>query len=338
MISLGFEPLPHVIFPHNWVESLSRRHQIPQALRRRDVLSLLQAKQDVVLQGALQRLRTTLKEYARDDDVYLLDETSKFATPPCRELHPGEHYRLVSTLDGWQSLSFGDWLYAFSNKLDQDNRDVLLLVPSNVWQRIQGNLPPLPRVRIEPVPAQLNAWLPTRTGIVREFKLHVEAINFQETFTGGPFSHDGDVYRTAWQQVDVKLVQACFEQFKNAIKKSSSLPEFVAQDGSTPAWNRLYGVYKEAQGRDLLSDKTVKFVESVLGSYKNLDIDIGPSAYLCEELKTSPSDPHLQSYFEVVGLCTRPVGQWWDHNYEKGSGAEFKGRDPRDQSGIEISF
>ncbi|KAF9953285.1 hypothetical protein BGZ72_005529 [Mortierella alpina] len=348
-------PLPHHIFSRSWLDRL--RNRIPQAWTLADLRQLLQDEQNVVLQKALERLRLMLNEFEnRDDDVYFLDETSKFATPPCREGHRGFACQLLSDLkpgdipecrrgagisialmcnvsgthrpapvmlittpDGWLPMSFESWLLAFNNKMGQENRNILLFVAANVWRSIQGKVQflSLSRIQVVPIPAQLNAWLPTRTGVVREFKLHVEAINFQETFNSGPLSHDGDVYRTAWQQVDVRILQNCFKEFEDAVeedRKRRDRDETVyAKDGSTPAWARLYGIYQKAQEGNRLSAKTVKHVEGVLGYYRNKDIDIGPSAYLCESLQLSPSDQYVQSFLEAAGLCTRLVNHWWDY-------------------------
>ncbi|KAG0230142.1 hypothetical protein BGW42_001129 [Actinomortierella wolfii] len=300
-------------------------------------------------------LNDTYKD--RDDDVYFLDETSTFAAPPCRSSHPNQPCpppggrgdglkhkngagisivlfcnangkdmrepvmlnRLIQTPSGWRPNAFTAWLRDFNDELDRANRNVLLLVGASVWQQIQHMLTNLmlPRVHIEAVPAQLNAWMPMRTGIVLEFKLNVMTINFEETFSHHPLSHEGAVYRKAWQTVDASIVQRCFCLFKHAIpglspkkKNPSGGEETNADDGeSSPAWRRLYGFYQNAE----LSAEIRKHIDSVLGYYKNQDIEIGPSTFLCEYLMTSRVwGPYDQCFLEEAGIFTRDIDQWWN--------------------------
>ncbi|KAF9110287.1 hypothetical protein BGX27_006566 [Mortierella sp. AM989] len=202
-------------------------------------------------------------------------------------------------------MSFAAWLVAFNKEL---NHNVLLLVSATVWEQIKDKLRGLmlTKVRIEAVPGQLNAWLPTRSGIAREFKAYVNAINFEWTL----YLHDslgGNIYQEAMQEVQDFIIQQCFERFKEAVE--GSVPVEVTQ-GLSPAQARLKKVLIKAHG--IKDGKEDKNNQGVYDYYMNQGSDIGPSAFLCAEIETMLLSSGAEGFFDAAGYGTRPVRDWWN--------------------------
>ncbi|KAF9157400.1 hypothetical protein BGX21_004139 [Mortierella sp. AD011] len=290
----------------------------------------------------LSRLRELLPKYTKDH-IYFCDVTSIFALPACVPRHRGRACQLLSkerqtestckrgpgisfvlfcnasgtvkrepvlldrsfqTSTGQRRISFATWLDAFDKELD---RDVLLLVSTAVLEQIKDKLPglALTRVHIEAVPRQLNAWLPMRAGIAREFKAYVNAINFEWTLWLHD-SLDGNIYQEAMQEVRSFIIQECFERFKEAVE--GSIPVEV-KGGLSPAQVRLKEVLMKAHGAE---EKEGKGNKNVYDYYLNQGSDIGPSAFLCTELETKLSSPGVEGFFDAAGYGTRPVRDWWN--------------------------
>ncbi|KAG0268422.1 hypothetical protein DFQ27_006774 [Actinomortierella ambigua] len=209
--------------------------------------------------------------------------------------------RLRGENPGQRRVHFSEWLAAFNNKLA---KNALLLVSEAVWGQIKDILPVhrLTKMRVEPVPAELNAWLPMRAGIVQEFKCYVNALNFE--WTGTMDGQIGDVYKTAMQEVQGSIVQQCFRQFKEAAQglNPGGMPGEL-----TPGQHRLMAALKARHG-----ENSEKVYHNVFDYYLNQGSDIGPSAFISNEVHAMHSGYDVAGWFDASGLATRPVRDWWN--------------------------
>ncbi|KAF9922562.1 hypothetical protein FBU30_007313 [Linnemannia zychae] len=295
---LSHEPLPPHKFSAGWLWSFKKRNQLKQV-----ALNKKAAVNDVSLE--ILTLRSLLDEYTMDD-IYFCDVTSIFALPDGTAKHePVMLDRLFQTSPGLRRKSFANWLVAFNDKLE---RNVLLLVSIAIWEQIKDKLQGLmlTRVRVEAVPAQLNAWLPMRTGVAREFKAYINAINFEWTL--GVNSIEGSVYKAAMQEIQASVIQQCFGRFKEAVQGQE--PTEMSKT-LTPAQLRLKRVLTNAHGKkpDGTADNSNK---GVFEYYLNQDGDIGPNAFLCTEIQMMLSNSDTQGFLDASGYSTRPVREWWN--------------------------
>ncbi|KAF9301714.1 hypothetical protein BGZ74_006368, partial [Mortierella antarctica] len=252
-----------------------------------------------------------------DNGTQVLAETLKTnSTLTTLELSSNEigDDRNIQTSTGQRRMPFATWLVAFDKELDHD---VLLLVSATIWEQITDKLPGLmlTRVRIEAVPGHLNAWLPMRTGIAREFKAYVNAINFEWTLFHRD-SLDGNIYQEAMQEVQSLVIQQCFDRFMEAVE---GLIPVEVSSGLSLAQARLKAVLIEAHGKKMEEDKSNKGVyeedkgnKGVYDYYLNQGSDIGPSAFLCAEIETMLSSSGVEGFFDAAGCGTRPVRDWWN--------------------------
>ncbi|KAG0081117.1 hypothetical protein BGZ90_010156 [Linnemannia elongata] len=327
---LSHEPLPPHKFSSDWLSQFKERNYLEEGKPSNKIV----VKDASLKLAKLQRL---LRDYAMDD-IYFCDVTSIFALPACVSSHRGRACQLLSrrqrtisscergpgvslllfcnasgtvkrepvmldrlfqTSPGLRRMTFAGWLVAFNKQLVNN---VLLLVSVAVWEQIKDRLRglALTKVRIEAVPAQLNAWLPMRTGIAREFKAYVNAMNFEWTLNAS--SPGGNIYQVAMQQVQASVIQQCFRRFKNAVQ---GLEPSEQSEELSPAQRRLKDVLTVAHGEEDKSNK------GVFEYYLNQGSDIGPSAFLCAEIQMMLSSSDVEGFLDASGHGTRPVGDWW---------------------------
>ncbi|KAF9207215.1 hypothetical protein BGZ49_000939 [Haplosporangium sp. Z 27] len=335
---LSQEPLPPLKFSNGWLEGFKNRNK--HYLMGGKTYSEMNLEDE---SAELSRLRQLLPRYTKDH-IYFCDVTSIFALPACVLRHRGKACQLLSKkqqtnsgckrgpgislvllcnasgtvkrepvlLDrnkqistGQRRIPFATWLDAFNKELDHD---VLLLVSATIWEQIRDRLQglTLTRVHIEAVPRQLNAWLPMRAGIAREFKAYVNAINFEWTLFLRD-SLDGNIYQEAIQEVQCFIIQQCFERFK---EKVEGLIPVEVQRELTPAQARLKKVLMKAHGAE--EEKEGKSNKGVYDYYLNQGSDIGPSAFLCAEIENMLPTSDSEGFLNAAGLVTRPVRDWWN--------------------------
>ncbi|KAF9282268.1 hypothetical protein BGZ88_011121 [Linnemannia elongata] len=287
---LSHEPLPPHKFSSDWLSQFKERNYLEEGKPSNKIV----VKDASLKLAKLQRL---LRDYAMDD-IYFCDVTSIFALPALKR-EPVMLDRLFQTSPGLRRMTFAGWLVAFNKQLVNN---VLLLVSVAVWEQIKDRLRglALTKVRIEAVPAQLNAWLPMRTGIAREFKAYVNAMNFEWTLNVS--SPGGNIYQVAMQQVQASVIQQCFRRFKNAVQ---GLEPSEQSEELSPAQRRLKDVLTVAHGEEDKSNK------GVFEYYLNQGSDIGPSAFLCAEIQMMLSSSDVEGFLDASGHGTRPVGDWW---------------------------
>ncbi|KAG0376191.1 hypothetical protein BGX24_008147 [Mortierella sp. AD032] len=167
----------------------------------------------------------------------------------------------------------------------------------------------LTRVRIESVPEQVNAWLPMRAGIAREFKAYINAFNFEWTLNKR--SRSGNIYQEAMQEVRASVIQQCFHRFKEAVQ---GLGPGEVSDELSPAQCKLKDVLIFAHGKKdkdgvIKEDKDNK---NVIEYYLNQGSDIGPCAFLCAEIQMMLSTSDVEGFLDASGYGTRPVHDWWN--------------------------
>ncbi|KAF9582861.1 hypothetical protein BGW38_010649 [Lunasporangiospora selenospora] len=281
------EPLPPHKFSPAWLRRFTKQNHLHEEPRNDE--TLLQDPSSDLL-----RLRHLLNEYAMDD-IFFCDATSIFAGTVKRE--PVMLDRVLSMPPGQQRMAFGEWLLAFNNELE---RNALLLVSVAVWEQIKDKLPALAltKVQVEAVPAQLNAWLPMRTGIVRELKTHINAINFE--WTKNPDSPIGNVYQAAMQEVQDSVIQQCFHQFMDVAQGSK--PGDVSEELSSGQL-RLMTALEKVHGNDGSNKGVYEY-------YLNQGSDIGPGVFLSAEIEAMLTSPDVE---EFLDLGTRPGNEWWNN-------------------------
>ncbi|KAF9580129.1 Tigger transposable element-derived protein 1, partial [Lunasporangiospora selenospora] len=181
--------------------------------------------------------------------------------------------RILRNRLGQQRVELSDWLIAFDSELENSS---LLLVSVVVWEQIKGMLQglKLTNLRVEAVPVQLNKWLPMRTGIVREFKCYVNALNFE--WTRDRSYPLGNVYQQAMQNVQGTVIQKCHQQFREVVQGTKPGKLFK---GLTPGQRRLDQVLRVVHNVNDGSN------DDVFQYYLNQDCDVGPSAFLGAEIE-----------------------------------------------------
>ena len=231
---------------------------------------------------------------------------------------PGNIGSQVNVTEDVRRVAFRDWLTTFD---EQVQREALLLISEETWEQIRGKLSGLRRVKVAVVPKHLNAWLPMRTGIAREFKSHINAINFERTLDPEKFS-EGDIYSMAMHDIDGSVIRDCFRRFSAAAHWSKkgkprdikSLDRVMKRgkpkdaDSAvilTSAQERLKSVFLSAH-------ENAKTKEHVLLYYLNQDSDIGPSAFLCSMIERMHLRPDVEPYLNPSGLGIRKES-WWSH-------------------------
>ncbi|KAF9979436.1 hypothetical protein BGZ75_009708, partial [Mortierella antarctica] len=315
------EPLPPCAFSNSWMEKFKVRMALK--MEKMDPLIFVNNDSDEV-----KELRQLLPRYERED-IYTCDVTSIFALPGCVLKHPKKAYRLqqyapgnfgsqVNGAEDVRRVTFRDWLTTFDQKVQ---RESLLLISEDTWEQIRGKLSGLRHIKVAVVPKHLNAWLPMRTGIAREFKSHINAINFERTLDPERFS-EGDIYSMAMHDIDSSVIRECFKRFSAAAHwskknkprdtKSSDRSTKRARAKSADSAVILTGAQERLKSVFLSAHKDAKTKEHVLLYYLNQDSDIGPSAFLCTMIEKMHRRPDVEPYLNPSGLGTRKES-WWSH-------------------------
>ncbi|KAF9953232.1 hypothetical protein BGZ70_000319 [Mortierella alpina] len=315
------EPLPPCAFSNGWMD----KFKVRMALKMEKADPLLFVKND---SDEMKELRQLLHRYALED-IYTCDVTSIFALPGCILKHPKQAYRLQQYAPGnfgtqvngakdAQRVVFQNWLTTFDRQVQ---RESLLLISEDTWEQVRGKLSGLERVKVAVVPKHLNAWLPMRAGIAREFKSHINAINFERTLDPGKFS-EGDIYSMAMHDIDSSVITDCFKRFSAA---AHWLKKGRPRDIKSPDKHMKRGKSKDTNSAVILTDaqerlksvflsahKDAKTKEHVLLYYLNQDSDIGPSAFLCSMIERMHLRSDVEPYLNPSGLGIRKES-WWSH-------------------------
>ncbi|CAO3571035.1 unnamed protein product [Mortierella alpina] len=315
------EPLPPCAFSNGWMD----KFKVRMALKMEKADPLLFVKND---SDEIKELRHLLHRHALED-IYTCDVTSIFASPGCVLKHPKQAYRLQQYAPGnfgtqvngakdVQRVAFQDWLTTFARLVQ---RESLLLISEDTWEQVRGKLPGLRRVKVAVVPKHLNAWLPMRAGIAREFKSHINAINFERTLDPEKFS-EGNVYNTAMHDIDSSVITDCFKRFSAAAHWSKKgrprdikSPDRPMRRGRSKDYDSavvLTGAQERLKSIFLSAHKDAKTKGHVLLYYLNQDSDIGPSAFLCTMIERMHLRSDVEPYLNPSGLGIRKES-WWSH-------------------------
>ncbi|KAF9564460.1 hypothetical protein EC968_004483 [Mortierella alpina] len=262
---------------------------------------------------------------SKRQEPVMLDRLQQYA--------PGNFGSQVNTAKDVRRIAFRDWLAAFDQEVQ---RESLLLISEDTCEQIRRDLSGLRRIKVAVVPKHLNAWLPMRTGIAREFKSHINAINFERTLNPGRFS-EGDTYSMAMHDIESSVIIECFEWFSAAVNWSRKGKPRDAKLPSKPKkrGKPRYGISpsestKERKTNDaksavaltggqerlksvfLSAHKNAETKENVLLYYLNQDCDIGPSAFLCNMIERMHLRSDVEPYLNPSGLGIRKES-WWSH-------------------------
>ncbi|KAG9321553.1 hypothetical protein KVV02_008198 [Mortierella alpina] len=247
---------------------------------------------------------------SRRQEPVMLDRLQQYA--------PGNFGSQVNSAEDVRRVTFRDWLTTFDQKVQ---RESLLLISEDTWEQIRGKLSGLRHIKVAVVPKHLNAWLPMRTGIAREFKSHINAINFERTLDPERFS-EGDIYSMAMHDIDSSVIRECFKRFSAAAHwskknkpRDTKSPDRLTKRGRAKKADSaviLTGAQERLKSVFLSAHKDAKTKEHVLLYYLNQDSDIGPSAFLCTMIERMHRRPDVEPYLNPSGLGTRKES-WWSH-------------------------
>ncbi|KAF9279838.1 hypothetical protein BGZ68_007654, partial [Mortierella alpina] len=245
---------------------------------------------------------------SKRQEPVMLDRLQQYA--------PGNFGSPVNGSTDVRRVAFRDWLSVLDEKVQ---RESLLLISEDTWEQVRGKLLGLRRVKVAVVPKHLNAWLPMRTGIAREFKSHINAINFERTLDPGKFS-EGNTYSMAMHDIDSSVIRASFRRFlavahwsKKGKPRDTKLPLTKRVKSKNSSYSvSLTGAQERLKTVFLKAHKNAQTKEHVLLYYLNQDSDIGPSAFLCTMIERMHLRSDVEPYLNPSGLGVRK-DNWWSH-------------------------
>ncbi|KAF9914085.1 Tigger transposable element-derived protein 6 [Lobosporangium transversale] len=198
-------------------------------------------------------------------------------------------------------MPFTEWLLAFDSVLE---RNALLLLSQEVYDQVKSALPAFRYLKVIPAPAHLNALLPMRAGISKHFKAYINIIQFERTLRRRDTY--GDTYSIAWGMVGNAAIKQSFSVLLREVGYLEPQSPLVIHE-----LDELQATKDKLD--NILSHAHKNMHKSIRQYYFNQDNDIGPSAFLYEEIMKMHKSSDASRYLLGIENNTRPWEEWWKH-------------------------